>query len=73
MHGSRSASSRCFAVHVGKQLYHCFGCGAGGHTLDLWAAATRQELYAAAQDLCGRLGLAVPAPAAGQTHKHIKM
>lgn len=60
LHGSRSASSRCFAVHVGKQVYHCFGCGAGGNALDLWAAATRQALYAATQDLCRRLGLAVP-------------
>ena len=60
LHGSRSATSRCFAVQVDKGLYHCFRCGAGGNALDLFAAATRQSLYEAALDLCGRLGQAVP-------------
>jgi DNA primase len=60
LHGSRSTSSRCFAVHVGRQVYHCFRCGAGGNTLDLYAAATRQGLYEAARALCERLGQAVP-------------
>jgi DNA primase len=60
LHGSCSPTSRSFAVHLGKQVYHCFVCGAGGNALDLWAAATRQGLYAAALDLCGRLGRDVP-------------
>jgi DNA primase len=60
LHGSRSATSRCFAVHLGKGLYHCFRCGASGNVLDLYAAATRQGVHAAAVELCGRLGQAVP-------------
>ena len=60
LHGSRSPRSRTFAVHLGRNLYHCFGCGAGGNALDLWAAHTRLPLYAAVLDLCQRLGRAVP-------------
>jgi DNA primase len=60
LHGSRSARSRVFAVHLGKNVYHCFRCGAGGNALDLWAAVTRQPLYAAVLDLCQRLGRSVP-------------
>jgi DNA primase len=60
LHGSASPTSRCFAVHLGKGVYHCFRCGAGGNALDLYAAATCQPLYAAAVQLCRRLGQAVP-------------
>jgi DNA primase len=60
LHGSRSPTSRCFAAHVGKGVYHCFRCGASGNALDLYAAVTRQEIHAAAVQLCGRLGHAVP-------------
>jgi DNA primase len=66
LHGSRSATSRSFAVHLGKNLFHCFRCGAGGNALDLWAALVRLPLHAAALDLCGRLGRPVPwLPVAG--------
>jgi DNA primase len=60
LHGSPSPTSRCFAVHVGKKVYHCFRCGASGNLLELYAAATGQPLYQAALELCGRLGHAVP-------------
>jgi DNA primase len=60
LHGSRSPTSRSFAAHLGKNVYHCFVCGAGGNALDLWTALTRQELHAAVQDLCQRLGRPVP-------------
>ena len=60
LHGSRWATSRVFAVHLGKNVYHCFRCGAGGNALDLWAAVTGQPLHAAVQDLCQWLGRAVP-------------
>jgi DNA primase len=59
LHGG-SPRSRSFAVHLGKHAYRCFGCGAGGNALDLWAAQTRQPLHAAVIDLCHRLGRAVP-------------
>jgi DNA primase len=60
LHGSCSATSRVFAAHVGKNVYHCFRCGAGGNALDLWAAWSRQPLHAAVLDLCQRLGRPVP-------------
>jgi hypothetical protein len=60
MHGSRGARSRVFAVHLSKQVYYCFACGAGGNVLDLWAAWTKQDLHAATVDLYQRLGREVP-------------
>jgi DNA primase len=60
VHGSRTPASRSFAAHQGKNLWHCFHCGAGGNALDLWAAVTRQPLHAAVIDLCRRLGREVP-------------
>jgi DNA primase len=60
LHGSRSVTSRVFAVHLGKNLYHCFRCGAGGNALDLWAALRRLPLHEAVLDLCQRLHQPVP-------------
>ena len=60
VHGSRTPHSRSFAAHLGKNVWHCFACGAGGNVLDLWAAVTRQDVHAAVIDLCRRLGCDVP-------------
>jgi len=60
VHRSWNASSRTFAAHLGKNLWHCFKCGAGGNVLDLWAAVTQQPLHAAVIDLYTRLHLDVP-------------
>ena len=60
LHRSQSSTSRVFAVHLVKNSYHCFRCGAGGNVLDLWAAWTRQSLYAAVVDLYQRLGRDLP-------------
>jgi DNA primase len=60
MHRSPRRKGRSFAAHLGKNVWHCFGCGAGGNALDLWRAATRQPLHAAVIDLYTRLGRAVP-------------
>jgi DNA primase len=60
VHRSRRSTSRSFAAHLGKGVWHCFACGAGGNALDLWVAVTKQELHAAVLDLCSRLGCAVP-------------
>jgi DNA primase len=50
LHGSRSPTSRCFAAHLGRHLFHCFAGGVGGNALDLWAAHTRLPLHAAVLD-----------------------
>jgi DNA primase len=60
VHRSRSRTSRAFVAHLGKGVWHCFACGAGGNALDLWVAVTRQSLPAAVLDLCQRLGQEVP-------------
>ena len=60
LHGSGSPRSRSFAAHLGRGVYHCFVCGAGGNVLDLWVARTGLPLYRAALDLCERLPLEVP-------------
>jgi DNA primase len=60
VHRSRRASSRVFAVHLTKNAYRCFACGAKGNALDLWAACTRQSFYAAVVDLYQRLGRDIP-------------
>ena len=60
VHGGRAPRSRSFAAHLERHCWHCFRCGAGGNALDLWMAATRLPLYAAALDLCRRLHLAIP-------------
>jgi len=60
VHRSQSATTRCFAAHLGRNVWHCFRCGAGGNALDLWAALTRQEIYEAVLDLYRRLGRTPP-------------
>jgi DNA primase len=60
LHGSRSTTSRCFAAHLGKNVFPCFRCGAGGNALDLWAVLSRRPLHAAVLDLCERLHQPVP-------------
>ncbi len=60
VHRSRSRKSRSLAVHLGRNVYHCFRCGAAGNPLDLYAALTRQPIYDAAVDLCRRCGRDIP-------------
>jgi len=66
LHGSTSATSRCFSVNTSDQIFHCFKCGRSGNALDLWAHATRQAPYDAALDLCQRLNIPVPMPPSKQ-------
>jgi DNA primase len=60
VHGSTSPTSRCFSANLKKNVYQCFRCGSAGNQLDLYAAATRQNLVAAAIDLCERVGCEIP-------------
>ena len=60
VHKSASSKSRSFAAHVGKNCWHCFGCGVGGNALDLYVAVTKLPLYEAALELCARLHVPVP-------------
>lgn len=49
---SAANEQRCFSVHLGCGLFHCFVCKAGGNQLDLWRLAHRLPLYEAALKLC---------------------
>jgi putative transposase len=60
IHGSRDTSSRSFSADLADHTFHCFKCGAHGNALDLWAAASGQNIYDAAVDLCERLGRPLP-------------
>ena len=60
VHGSTSPTSRCFSANLKKNVYQCFRCGSAGNQLDLYAAATRQNLVTAAIDLCERVGCEIP-------------
>lgn len=60
VHRSRSPTSRVFSVHLQRQLFHCFRCGAAGNPLQLWAAVQQLSDYQAALDLCHKLGVEVP-------------
>ena len=73
VHRSRARTSRAFAAHLGKGVWHCFACGAGGNALDLWAPVSRQPLHAAVIDLRNRLGREVPwLPAPSPTARRAK-
>jgi DNA primase len=60
IHRSTSPYSRCFWVDLSTHRYRCFRCHSAGRQLDLWAAVHGQSAYAAAEDLCNRLGLPIP-------------
>jgi hypothetical protein len=60
VHGSRTATSRVFSAHLGRNVWHCFRCGAAGNALDLWALVRRQGLYEAVCELYRQLGRPVP-------------
>jgi DNA primase len=60
VHGSRTPSSRSFAANLEKNCWRCFGCGAGGNALELYALLRRLPIYEAALELCERLHLPIP-------------
>lgn len=53
LHGSRSSSSRSFAVNPKRNLYYCHSpaCKGGGNVLDFWVAKTGLPLHEAALEL----------------------
>jgi len=55
-----SPDDRCFSVHLERNLFRCFRCGAAGNQLDLWRLAQRRPLHPATLDLCRQLGIQPP-------------
>ena len=66
VHHSGRPESRDFWVDLTTHRYRCFKCRSAGRQLDLWAAVYRAPIHAAAEDLCRRLGIAVPRLARSQ-------
>ena len=60
IHGSSSPKSRSFSANPGRNAYRCFRCDSSGNQLDLWAAVTKMDLYAAAIDLCEKAQVDIP-------------
>jgi len=60
VHRSTSPRSRSFSANLAKNTYRCFKCESQGNHLDLWASATKQSLYEAANDLCEKLQIELP-------------
>ena len=57
IHKSHSPTSTSLSVNLRKNAYRCFSCDSKGNQLDLWAAALRQPLNPATDQLCQRLNL----------------
>jgi DNA primase len=49
-----------FSVDVGRGVFRCFACRAGGNQLDLWAIFHGLPLHEAAQSLCRRTHASIP-------------
>ncbi len=55
-----SSSNRDFMAYLDTHRYRCFRCHRSGNAIELWAAVRRLTFYAAARDLCHRLGIEPP-------------
>ena len=56
-HNEKSPS---FSVSTGKQMYYCFGCGAGGKVISLLMEYENQTFPEAVRTLAQRAGIALP-------------
>ncbi len=56
-HSEKSPSCH---VHVGRQFFHCFGCGAGGDVITFIMKAESLEYIEAVKFLAERAGMAMP-------------
>lgn len=61
-----SEKTPSFSVSAKKQLYHCFGCGAGGDAINFLMDFNHLEFVEAVEDLAAFAG--IPVPRETQTH-----
>lgn len=54
-----------FSVHKGRQMYHCFGCGASGDVFNFLMEYDRQTFSEAVESLARRAGMDIPQESAG--------
>ena len=60
IHHSQTPASRSFSVNLAKNAFRCFGCGAQGNQLDLWAQVQQSPMVEAATELCQRTNIPIP-------------
>lgn len=63
-----SEKTPSFVVSPAKQIYHCFGCGAGGNTISFIMEHDRLEFVEAIESLALEIGMEVPREAPRQTN-----
>jgi DNA primase len=72
-HNEKTAS---FMVSAEKQIYHCFGCGAGGNAFNFLMQYERLEFPEAVEKLAKKSGVVIPekhkTPGSGQTAQILK-
>ena len=57
-----SEKTPSFAVHPVKQIYHCFGCGAGGDVFKFVMELEKCDFPEAVRTVAAKCGIAVPSP-----------
>ncbi len=58
-----------FTVSPEKQMFYCFGCGAGGDAITFWMKIENLDFSDAVRDLADRLGIELPKKAPRGTSK----
>lgn len=58
-----------FFVHPGKNLYKCFGCGAGGDAINFIKDLEGWNFHETVRHLAGRIGIEVPEETPEETEK----
>ena len=62
----------CFSAHLGRHLFYCFRCRAGGNQLDLWRLIQRLPLHEASLHLCRQTHIEPPLLKPANPTKHSK-
>ena len=57
-----SEKTPSFAVHPVKQIYHCFGCGAGGDVFKFVMEMDKCDFMESVRSVAEKCGIAVPRP-----------
>ena len=57
-----SEKTPSFAVHPVKQIYHCFGCGAGGDVFKFVMEMDKCDFPEAVRTVADKCGIAIPQP-----------
>lgn len=64
-----SEKTPSFTVSEEKQIFHCFGCGAGGNAITFLMKANGMTFPDAVAELAKRAGVVIPKPERGSTDK----